>query len=100
MTFADFKTSLNKELPPTGLSRLLQALWQEAKGNWEAAHRIAQAEDSVLSNWIHAYLHRKEGDWANASYWYAHAGKTMPRLTLAEEWEHLVQTLLETNKNG
>lgn len=94
MTFEEFKTSLSKELPPVGLSRALQALWQDAKGDWDTAHRLAQSVESADGAWIHAYLHRKEGDLANASYWYAHAGRKMPPHALAEEWAQITQALL------
>lgn len=94
MTLEEFKASLTQSVPPADLDRTLQALWQEAKGDWGSAHRLAQSIDSTDGAWVHAYLHRKEGDMANAAYWYSHAGRKMPRMTLAEEWTHIVQALL------
>ena len=61
--------------PPAGVSPALAAMWHEAKGDWAAAHRLAQAEDDADGAWVHAYLHRVEGDLANAGYWYRRAGK-------------------------
>jgi hypothetical protein len=94
MTFADFKASLSQSRPPEGLNTLLQALWYEGKDNWEQAHNIAQDISSAEGSWIHAYLHRKEGDEGNAAYWYRRAGKPVPRVSLDQEWEQIVSALL------
>lgn len=94
MTLAEFKASLSQSDPPEDLSTLLQALWYEGKDNWEQAHNIAQDISSAEGSWIHAYLHRKEGDQGNAAYWYSRAGKPVPRLTLEQEWEQIVSALL------
>ncbi|HEY9046222.1 MAG TPA: hypothetical protein VIN08_10015 [Ohtaekwangia sp.] len=94
MTFDDFKTSLNGATPPQHLSNLLQALWYEGKGDWEAAHNIAQDIHSNDGSWIHAYLHRVEGDLGNASYWYSRANRKMPVNTLKEEWRAIAEELL------
>lgn len=94
MTFEEFKASLSKENPPSELNRTLQALWQDAKGDWDTAHRLAQSVDSTDGAWVHAYLHRKEGDLSNASYWYSRANQKMLQQSLAEEWAQIVQTLL------
>ncbi len=91
MTVAEFKESLSQETPPPHLDVLQQALWYEAKGDWEKAHDLAQQKNTSESAWIHAYLHRKEGDTLNAQYWYTRAGKQMPRYTLQEEWEEMVK---------
>ena len=80
---------------PEDLPHLLQALLLDASGNWDAAHRIAQNDMSQDGSWVHAYLHRKEGDLGNAGYWYRRAGKEMPPLSLEEEWEYIAQALLE-----
>ena len=93
MTLTDFKASLIKDSPPDGLSPLLQSLWYDAKGNWETAHDIAQEIHTDNGSWIHAYLHRKEGDTGNASYWYHMAHKPFPTVTLDKEWEDLVAQL-------
>ncbi len=94
MTMEDFLSSLSNDFPPEGISTTLQALWYDAKGEWEKAHRLAQSVDSADGAWVHAYLHRKEGDVGNASYWYHRAGKPRSRLSLEEEWEEIVKALL------
>ena len=94
MTLDEFKISLAEATPPTGLSQLLQALWEDAKGNWDKAHKIAQSVADSNGAWVHAYLHRKEGDLSNALYWYSCAGRTKPNQSLREEWEEIVFALL------
>jgi hypothetical protein len=94
MTFDDFKVTLSGTTPPSTLSPVLQALWYDGKGDWEKAHGIAQEANSVQHSWIHAYLHRKEGDNWNANYWYTRAGKQMPEQSLEEEWEAIVKAFL------
>jgi len=92
-----FKKSLDHDQPPEGSSELLQALWWEAKGDWEQAHRIAQDVSTSDAAWVHAYLHRKEGDDGNAGYWYSHAGKPKVSKPHDQEWEEIVRSFL---KNG
>jgi hypothetical protein len=94
MTLNEFKTSLSGVKPPPELNTLLKALWYDAKGDWHTAHNLAQEEHSSNGSWIHAYLHRKEGDVGNASYWYSRASKKMPSCLLDEEWEKIVGELL------
>ena len=96
MTFNDFIKSLEQTTPPTELNPLLQALWFEGKGDWETSHTIAQDIHTKEASWIHAYLHRKEGDLGNASYWYHRAGKPVPTISLEKEWESIVRELLTT----
>ncbi len=91
MTFDEFIASLSAASPPEKTGRLLTSLWEEKKGNWEKAHQIAQEVDNRDGSWIHAYLHRREGDHSNASYWYSRAGKSMPDYSLDEEWKRLVE---------
>lgn len=74
---------------------LLQALWFDGKEDWESAHNMAQNVNTSEGSWVHAYLHRKEGDLGNASYWYSRAGKPMAKNSLAEEWEEIVRALLQ-----
>jgi len=95
MTLSDFQLSLNKATPPKNLSQNLQALWYDGKGNWNKAHNLADGSPYADADWVHAYLHRKEGDNWNANYWYRRAGKKMPKCSLAEEWERLVTHFLE-----
>ncbi|MBL7870866.1 MAG: hypothetical protein JNM78_04600 [Cyclobacteriaceae bacterium] len=93
MTLSEFKSSLEKQQPPP-VAVLLQALWHDGCGNWEKAHNIAQDVPSKDGSWIHAYLHRKEGDQFNAQYWYNRAGRVMPAYSLEKEWAEIVQALL------
>lgn len=94
MTFEEFKLSLTEETLPPALPKLLQALWYDAKKEWDKAHSLAQDEDTLEGSWVHAYLHRKEGDIGNASYWYSCANRKMPQGDLRLEWEEIVQHLL------
>ena len=91
MTFEEFKTLAS----PTKLSAPLQALWYDAQGDWDRAHEIAQGVHSTEGDWVHAYLHRKEGDEGNARYWYNRAGKVKGGASLEAEWVEIVQALLE-----
>jgi hypothetical protein len=94
MTFDDFKASLKKDNAPQGLSPLLMSLWYDGKNDWNGSHNIAQDIHSNEGSWIHAYLHRKEGDPGNAAYWYRKAGKPVPSISLEKEWETIVRALL------
>ena len=81
---------------PAELSGALQALWHDGRGNWDGAHDCAQEDKSRAGSWVHAYLHRKEGDEGNAGYWYARAGRPMPAkgVTLETEWAAIARELL------
>ncbi|MEO6844018.1 MAG: hypothetical protein ABI184_02530 [Ginsengibacter sp.] len=94
MNLISFKQSLTENNPPQNLSDYLQALWQEANGNWDKAHHLVQDLEDKNASWIHAYLHRKEGDIGNADYWYRRAGKKRPAVSLEKEWEEIVTALL------
>ncbi len=94
MNLNDFKDSLANNAPPSGLNRALQSLWHDAQGDWDAAHQLAQSDSSRDAAWVHAYLHRKEGDAWNADYWYSRAGRSATSSTLEEEWEDIASTLL------
>ncbi len=94
MTFSEFNETIEDINPPETLSPLLTALWHDAKGNWEAAHNLAQDVHSKDGSWLHAYLHRKEGDFGNASYWYQRADKPVCKKSLDEEWEDITKALL------
>ena len=96
MTLDEFKASLSEAAPPAAGGEALKALWYDGKGNWNRAHEIAQDIDDKTGAWVHAYLHRKEGDAGNAAYWYHRAGRAVVReQPLEAEWEHIVSTLLE-----
>jgi len=94
MNLEKFKASVEEGKPPESISPYLKALWYDKKGNWEMAHNIAQDIEDQNGSWIHAYLHRVEGDTGNAGYWYRRAGKQMPQYSLEKEWEEIVQALL------
>ena len=94
MNVLSFKESLLNNEPPQKASVYLQALWHDAKGEWDKAHILIQECDDSNASWIHAYLHRKEDDTANANYWYRRAGKQMPSVLLEEEWEQIVTALI------
>jgi hypothetical protein len=93
LSFKDFEQSLQGADPPPGLSVYLQSLWYDGKEDWNKSHTIIQDVEDKNAAWIHAYLHRKEGDTGNAMYWYNRAGKKMPASSLQDEWENLVKEL-------
>ena len=95
MNFDEFRESLLRDGPPRALDRALTALWWDAKGDWTTAHESAQQDESSRGAWVHAYLHRKEGDSSNASYWYRRAGKDFSRTSLQHEWVEITKALLE-----
>jgi len=94
MDIEGFKTSIAGGSPPDDLSIALQALWQDARGNWDEAHTLAQAQKDETGAWVHAYLHRVEGDLRNAGYWYRNAKKPECNAPLAEEWVEIATALL------
>lgn len=94
MDIQAFKQTLSEDQPPAALSSYLTALWHDARGDWEAAHDIINDMQGEKAAWVHAYLHRKEGDAGNARYWYSRAGRSFSPLSLAEEWEEIVLALL------
>jgi hypothetical protein len=91
---AEYKSSLTELSPDKSLSVYLKALWYDAKGDWGNAHTIIQDVPDKNASWIHAYLHRKEGDINNADYWYYQAGRKRPNISLNEEWEEIVKAML------
>ena len=95
MDISEFKLSLTQNTPPTG-DRNLLALWYDGRGDWTKAHDIVQDDSGSEAAWIHAYLHRKEGDDWNAGYWYRRAGKEHCRASLDVEWQELVDYFLAT----
>jgi hypothetical protein len=93
-TLSEFKASLTSNQPDSTLSPQLKSLWYDGKGDWDKAHTQVDHLEDKASAWVHAYLHRKEGDSGNADYWYRKAGKTRPDVSLDEEWEGLVAAFL------
>jgi hypothetical protein len=94
VTLDEIRRTLRDAEPPSGLSDSLRALWHDGRGDWERAHQIAQEVDDETGAWVHAYLHRKEGDLGNAAYWYRRAGQTVATDDLASEWSRIVLALL------
>jgi len=90
-----FKSTLTNDAPPAGIPPILAAMWYDGKNDWEQAHMIAQDIETKEGAWVHAYLHRKEGDRGNANYWYNRAGRSMPDYSLEKEWEEMVKVLLQ-----
>ncbi len=93
MSMADFKASLSSAAPAPGLPAPLAALWWAAKGKWDEAHHLVQDEPTAEAAWVHAYLHRVEGDLGNAGYWYRQAGQPVAKDAPATEWDRIVATL-------
>ena len=96
MSLADFKASLSGTAPAPGLDAPLAGLWWAAKGQWDAAHKIVQEESTADAAWVHAYLHRVEGDLGNAGYWYRQAGRPAATDSLESEWDRIVAALLRS----
>jgi hypothetical protein len=94
MTVDDLRASLRDPAPPPGLDPLLQALWLAGRGDWDGAHAIAQDVDGPDGAWVHAHLHRKEGDASNAAYWYRLAAKPVCTGDLDDEWTEIARCLL------
>jgi hypothetical protein len=94
MTLEEFKATLSGSAPPDVLPAL-RALWHDGRGDWQAAHGVAQDVDDASGAWVHAYLHRKEGDLTNAAYWYRRAQQPVAADPLPVEWERIVTALLQ-----
>jgi hypothetical protein len=96
MIFDEFLKSVDDDGPSAELSETLTSLWWDKKGDWDLAHSIAQDIPTVQGSAVHAYLHREEGVLWNADYWYSRAGRVRPDVSLEEEWESLVNEMLES----
>jgi len=94
MDLTEFKTTLESDRPPDLTTPALAALWHLAKGDWSRAHELAQQQDNQAGAWVHAHLHRVEGDQANARYWYRESGRAVSSLALVEEWDEIATALL------
>lgn len=99
ISYKSFLGTLTAPEPPEAWPAALQALWWDAKGDWGASHTIAQDIPGSTGNWIHAYLHRKEGDNWNAEYWYRRAKREFPKESLDEEQKVLIKWLLSDEKD-
>ena len=95
MTFDEFKASLSDDAPPEGVGAPLRALWLDAANDWDGAHDALQGQPDLNgSAWVHAYLHRVEGDLPNADHWYGRAQKPPSSDSLPQEWEEIARALL------
>jgi hypothetical protein len=94
MTLTEFKCTLSRPKPPAGLAPALAALWWAGKDEWDKAHTIVMDEAGKDCAWVHAYLHRVEGDLGNAGYWYREAGKSAATGALQSEWTEIARDLL------
>ena len=94
MTVDEFRATLSSTTPPS-VSILLLALWHDARSDWEKAHTLAQDVDDPSGAWVHAYLHRKEGDLGNAGYWYRRANQPIATDSLESEWDRIAGFLLK-----
>jgi hypothetical protein len=97
MSFEELQRSIAEDAaPPAGMKTALAALWHDARGDWDGAHAVAQDDHSRDGSWVHAYLHRKEGDLGNAGYWYTRARRPLPARgsALQREWEEIARALL------
>ena len=95
MEYKEFLETIERDIPPAGLSELLRSLWWDKKGDWDQAHSIAQEIPTVQGSAVHAYLHREEGVIWNADYWYSRAGRKRPEISLQEEWTLLAEEMLK-----
>ena len=94
MTYDEFILTIETDELPPQLPLYIQSLWYDAKGEWQKAHALIDSLDDKNSYLVHAYLHRKEGDISNATYWYRRAGARLPELSLEEEWKKITMDLL------
>ncbi len=94
MNLKEFQISLSRKAPPEELSPALAGLWWDAKGDWTKAHESAQQDEGPAGAWVHAYLHRREGDRSNAAYWYRRAGKASTQASFEKEWNEIAVALL------
>ncbi len=95
MTLQEFRDSLRLDAPPRDLSVALAGLWWDAKGDWARGHDTVGQDEGLAGAWVHAYLHRKEGDASNAGYWYGRAGKAPATTSLEQEWLDISRALLD-----
>ena len=95
MDLTEFLDSVEGDSPPQNLPETLQALWYDWKDDWDKAHRIVQEIPTAEGSWVHAYLHRKEGDLGNARYWYSRAGHPEATGDLETEWRDIVSILID-----
>jgi len=91
-----FVGSLDRNAPPPAATPMLRAVWHGLRGDWNAAHELAQAQDDAEGAWVHAWLHRIEGDLGNADYWYRRAGRPSRRGDTREEGLEIARALMRS----
>ena len=96
MTLDELKATLGQDGPPQGLTDEVRAMWLSSRKGWEAGHVIVQEIESPQAAWVHAHLHRIEGDLSNAAYWYQRAGRPTCETSLEAEWDDIAGSLLES----
>jgi hypothetical protein len=74
-------------------SELLEVIEIAKRGEWDKAHDLLQNHKGDVGSWIHAVLHREEGDESNAAYWYNRAGKTKASCSIEEEYDIIAQSI-------
>ena len=95
--YTQFQKTLDLPKPPSDWPEALKAIWYDAAGDWEASHNIAQDMHDKMGSWLHAYLHRKEGDRFNAGYWYRLADRPFPKKSLEDELREIVEFILKNS---
>jgi hypothetical protein len=98
MTPSEFKRALSSQKPPAGLSPALTALWWAGKDAWDKAHDIVMSGEGADCAWVHAHLHRVEGDHDNARYWYRQARREPATGELVSEWTAIAAALLKSEQ--
>ena len=96
MTTADLaRSAQTDDSPPAGITSAQKALWLVKAGRWHDSHELCNDIPGTAGSWIHAYLHREEGDLGNAAYWYHRADKDVPdqSLSLEDEWAQITSAL-------
>lgn len=94
MDLPAFRETLGAPEPPPGLPLTLLALWYAGKGDWDQAHDLINDAHGAEEAWVHAHLHRIEGDLSNAGYWYSRAGRPPADAPLDDEWAEIAAALL------
>jgi hypothetical protein len=100
MTLAEFKASQSKRRPPAGVTPALAALWWAGREDWDRAHKLVMDEAGADCAWVHAYLHRLDGDLPNARYWYGKARRPPATGQSSAEWQAIATALLAADTSG
>ena len=95
LTLNEVIETIKEETPPEDISDTLQTMWHTRQGEWETADNIAQSISTALGSWIHAYLHRVEGDLSNAGYWYKRAGKPQFQGSTKAEADEIINSIFK-----